>query len=177
MKFSRPSTGTVLGGIALFVALGGTAAAATGSLVNIADSSNSAYVAHVDSAGRLQVSDDSGTLNVEPTSPSNFFHASALGVDNINGCSVIASAPSTKPIVVRQVRVNVSASTGGLNNATNYIKIYAGKTCTTQIASVNPPSYGQTVIPFDPGYQIPAGSGLSAMSDTEDDFYTDGFIY
>ena len=56
----RPSTGTILGGIALFVALGGTALAATGQLVNIADPSNSSYVAKVDSSGALRTSSPPG---------------------------------------------------------------------------------------------------------------------
>src|SRR3954447_15978376 len=53
-KLRRPSTGTILGFLALGVALGGTAFAATGQLVNIADPANSAYVARVDSAGNLR---------------------------------------------------------------------------------------------------------------------------
>jgi hypothetical protein len=67
----RPSTGTVLGSIALFVALGGTALAATGQLVNIADGTNAAYLAKVSSAGALQVAgtakvnDGSGPLTVD----------------------------------------------------------------------------------------------------------------
>src|SRR4051794_17647654 len=50
----RPSTGTILGFVAIFIAVGGTALAATGQLVNIADGSNAALLAHVTSAGQLK---------------------------------------------------------------------------------------------------------------------------
>lgn len=178
MRFKRPSAGTILGGLALFVALGGTAAAATGSLVNIADPSHSSYLAHVDKAGRLQVGDSAGALNVEETPVSSYFHASSLQPGNGTGsCVVIASVPTTKPIVVRQVRVSVVDSFGSFG-PNNSITIYADKTCSNQIATVYPGSYGQTVIPFDPGYAIPAGSGLSAETHGNvDDFYIDGYTY
>lgn len=64
MQLRRPTTGTILGGLALFVALGGTTAAAGGSLVTITDPSHSTYRAHVDSSGRLQVGDGAGPLSV-----------------------------------------------------------------------------------------------------------------
>lgn len=54
MALPRPSAGTVLGGIALFVALGGTAAAATGTVVNIADPATASHVARVDVNGALK---------------------------------------------------------------------------------------------------------------------------
>jgi hypothetical protein len=54
MRLSRPSTGTILGGVALFVALGGTALAATGTVVNIADPTTPANVAKVDATGALK---------------------------------------------------------------------------------------------------------------------------
>lgn len=53
--------------IALMVALGGTALAATGTLMNIADPSNAANIAKVDSPGRLRVGDGSGSLTVDGT--------------------------------------------------------------------------------------------------------------
>jgi hypothetical protein len=56
MHVSRPSTGTMLGGLALFVALGGTAVAATtGQIVNISDPTAATHIAKVDSAGALKV--------------------------------------------------------------------------------------------------------------------------
>jgi hypothetical protein len=54
MRINRPSTGLLVGGLALFVALGGTAAAATGQLVNIADPTHATWVAHVDSGGAVK---------------------------------------------------------------------------------------------------------------------------
>jgi hypothetical protein len=61
MRISRPSTGTILGAVALFVALGGTAVAATGQIVNIADPTTAANVAKVDSSGALKTA---GTASV-----------------------------------------------------------------------------------------------------------------
>src|SRR3954469_16428359 len=52
----RPSNGTIIGSVALFVAIGGTALAATGTLVNIADGTNSALIAHVNAQGQLRTS-------------------------------------------------------------------------------------------------------------------------
>jgi hypothetical protein len=72
----RPSTGTVLGLLALFVALGGTALAATGQLVNIADGTNAAYLAKVDSTGALKT-----TTTAPPTPPAKTFSAETLAYD------------------------------------------------------------------------------------------------
>ena len=47
MRIARPGTGTILGGLALFVALGGTAAAAAPTVVNIADPAAPAQKAKV----------------------------------------------------------------------------------------------------------------------------------
>jgi hypothetical protein len=60
---------------------------------------------------------------------------------------------------VREVRLDVykDPSPGLGRNVT----LYSDKTCASAIADVNPPSVGQTVVPFDPGFGIPAGSGLS----------------
>ena len=54
---SRPSTGTILGIVALFVALGGTAAATTSTLVNIADPVSPTHKARVDATGALRTSE------------------------------------------------------------------------------------------------------------------------
>ena len=56
MRISRPSPGTILGGVALFVALGGTAYAATATIVNIADKNAPTHVAKVDVTGALKTS-------------------------------------------------------------------------------------------------------------------------
>src|SRR3954469_12434650 len=76
MRLSRrPSAPGVLAFIALMVALGGTALAATGQLVNIADGSNAARIAHVDSAGSLQTG-VKGTVFTAPRGSATFdtFH-------------------------------------------------------------------------------------------------------
>jgi hypothetical protein len=61
MHIPRPSPGTILGAVALFVALGGTALAATGTVVNIADPTTAANKAKVDTTGALKTA---GTATV-----------------------------------------------------------------------------------------------------------------
>jgi hypothetical protein len=69
MRFSRPATGTVLGAIALFVALGGTALAGA-TVVNIADPTTPANVAKVDATDKLQISGSvTNTVNTELAAP------------------------------------------------------------------------------------------------------------
>lgn len=116
MKFTRPSSGTILGGLALFVALGGTAAAATGSLVNIADPSNSANLAHVDSAGRLQVGDSAGPLsaninNAVNPSPERVL-ASGQCTDT-SGNSIVVTVPNTKTLRIRSMSVSQTTLNSG----------------------------------------------------------------
>jgi hypothetical protein len=55
-RMRRPSPGVLVALLALFVALGGTAYAATTTIVNIADSTTPANKAHVNSAGQLLTS-------------------------------------------------------------------------------------------------------------------------
>lgn len=73
MRITRPSTGTVLGGLALFVALGGTAAAATGQIVNIADPTNAGNIAKVDSGGALKVKGYPNTAMFSHIAEGNFY--------------------------------------------------------------------------------------------------------
>ena len=114
MQLRRPSAGTILGGLALFVALGGTAAAATGSLVNIADPSHSAHIAHVDSSGRLQVGDSAGPLSVKGSavdpSPERVL---ATGQCNNNDTPVVATIPNTSTLRIRSISVSQIYYNGG----------------------------------------------------------------
>jgi hypothetical protein len=178
MRFSRPSTGTILGAIALFVALGGTAVAATATVVNIADPTTPANVAHVDGAGKLQTAGSTNvtnTVNTQLAAPSAYLHTTTFALTSARGCVVLATPPAAKALVVREVRVDVfSDPSPGPNED---ITIYGDATCTSQVADVNPATVGETVLPFDPGLGIPAKSGLSAraMGSAEAEAYTDGY--
>jgi hypothetical protein len=119
-----------LGGLALFVALGGTAAAATGSLVNIADPSNSADVAHVDSSGRLQVGDSAGPLSVKASGGSVGISGAvnpspervlASGACNDNsGNPVVITVPNTATLRIR----SISVSQTYLNSGSERLSIF-----------------------------------------------------
>jgi hypothetical protein len=182
MHLSHPSPGTTLGGLALFIALGGTALAATGTIVNIADPTSATHVAHVDAAGKLEVGDGSGPLTVDGTvtaqtaTPVNYSHAVAFGLVSSRGCVAIATAPTNKALIVREIRVDVfnDPSPGPSQN----VQLFAGTACNKFIGDVNPATVGHTVVPFDPGIGIPAGSGLSAAVDgaVQAEAYTDGYL-
>jgi hypothetical protein len=115
MRFSRPSTGTILGALALFVALGGTALAATGTIVNIADPTTASNVAHVDATGRLEVGDGSGPLTIDgtvsgrPAAPASPWRSSQ---DIQGGGFTFIAGPSSSPIDVTSLSISTDASTG-----------------------------------------------------------------
>lgn len=182
MRIKRPSVGTVLGGLALFVALGGTALAATSTIVNIADPATPSHVAHVDANGRLEVGDGSGPMTVDgytqTAAPSTFFHSNALNLGLSSGCVVLATPPTGKALVIREVKVDTvgNPATGG-NAVNNYVHLFSDTTCTHVIGGVHPGAVGLTVVPFDPGLGIPTKSGLSVKvtGALELDAYADGF--
>src|ERR1700733_5221329 len=182
MRIKRPSIGTVLGALALFVALGGTALAATSTIVNIADPTTPSHVAHVDATGKLEVSDGSGPMTVDgytqTAAPSTFFHSNALSLELNSGCVVLATPPAGKALVIREVKIDAvgNTNTGG-DGSNNYVHVFSDKTCTNLIAGVHPAETGLTVDPFDPGLGIPANSGLSVKitGSLEVDAYADGF--
>lgn len=165
MRFSRPRTGTVLGAIALFIALGGTAFAAGATVVNIADPTNSAHIAHVNSAGQLQTSGSTSVTNTVTTAlaaPSAFVHAAQSNITASNGCVFVAQPPSGRALIVSNVLINVSDDPSP--GAGQEVLIWPNASCDgAPAAVVNPPSVGETTVPFDPGFGIPAGSQLSAQ--------------
>jgi|SRR5581483_389735 len=96
-----PSAGTVLALIALFVALGGTAVAATGTLVNIADPTNPSFVAKVDSTGALKVQ-----AAQRLTPPKGFLLSSSLyNYDTISSGYQWPFSPTTATIAIDHVTI------------------------------------------------------------------------
>jgi hypothetical protein len=177
MRFSRPSTGTILGAVALFVALGGTALAATGTVVNIADPTTASHVAKVDANGKLQIGGGpvslSGTATTQIAAPSAYVHR--FGFDNSSTCTVIAQPPTGKAMIVRDVRIDVFQDPSP--GISQLVALYDDTTCSDLIGDVNPPTVGETVLPFDPGLGIAAGSGLSMITNgsVAAEVYTDGY--
>jgi hypothetical protein len=87
MRVPRPSPALVVAFLALLLALGGVAFAATGSAVNIVDPSDPSLAAKVDKAGKLEVGDGGvpltvgGTITTKATTPpGGFFLSTGLSV-------------------------------------------------------------------------------------------------
>lgn len=176
MRLSRPSTGTILGAIALFIALGGTAFAASATVVNIADPTTPAHKAHVNSSGQLQTSGSTSVTNTVNTelAPSSAFLHGENGAQS-SACSVVLTPPRGKAMIVRQVRINVFQDPSPGEN--QVVNIFTGIDCNSFVGAVNPPAAGETILPFDPGLGIPAKSALSAETggSVEAEVFADGY--
>lgn len=129
-----------------------TAALAAATQVNIADPNAASRAAHVEPGNRLAVQE------VPPTS---FFHSTFYNVI-AGGCQQITTPPYGKALIVRQVRVNITADPGP--NANAYIGLYVNAGCDISgiVGRVTPAGLGLNTITFDPGLVIPAGGVLSA---------------
>jgi hypothetical protein len=176
MRFSRPRTGTILGAIALFIALGGTAFAASATVVNIADPTTPAHKAQVNSSGQLQTSGSTSITNTVSTelAPSSAFLHGENGAQS-SRCSVVLTPPQGKAMIVRQVRINVFADPSP--GESQDVAIFTGIDCNSFVGEVTPPTAGETILPFDPGLGIPAKSGLSAETggSVEAQVFADGY--
>jgi hypothetical protein len=178
----RPSPALVLAFVALLVAMGGTAYAAT-SIVNLADPTTPANKAKVDATGHLYVGDGAGRLSVDgtvtaqPAPASAFYHHGSLNLRENSGCVLIATPPAGKALVVRQARVNVLPVTSP--GPGHEVVLWASADCNgPYVGRAYAASVAQyAVIPFDPGLGIPAGSALSAQffGSAQGDIFVDGF--
>jgi hypothetical protein len=149
---------------ALSVAFGTPALAAdTGSPVTIVDPKTSANGAHVTSDGELEIT---GGVTTQQANPAKFFHQTTLGGFSAGACAPIATPPAGSALIIKQVRINVTAQ--GQPGATQAALIFVGNsaegTCAanSQFGQINSPTVGQYVVPFDPGLGIPTGSVLGA---------------
>jgi hypothetical protein len=160
MRFILAATATLL--------LATNAAFAQATQVNITDPNSTTRAAHVEPGGRLAV---------QEAEPNTFFHQTTFHIAGASGCTVIATAPAGRALIVRQVRVNVFAdsSPGQGNN----VSLYAGGSCSTanEVGDVNPASVGQTIVSFEPGLVIPAGSTMTALAlgGVETETFVDGY--
>ena len=152
----KPSPGTILGVIALVVAMAGTAFAATGQLVNIADGSNAARLAHVNSSGQLQTQVN-GSITSREAVPADLYRART----NTNGasCVPVATPPASSALVIKTVNVDV-VSVGGSGS---FVTFSIGAVCGSSFLSdVELTAKGLVTVPFDPGVAIPSGQRLWA---------------
>lgn len=152
MCFSRPSTGTILGGVALFVALGGTALASTGQLVNIADPTTATNLAKVDSSGALKTSGSAAVSGfVGQTIPKNPFFAESFLLNANGGVNTVISANSATVALTRLDLTNSYQQSGAIE-VTLEEEAANATTCGGNAASVGT-------------YDVPAGQTFSdAMS-------------
>ena len=157
MKLSKPSLGTVLGGLALLVAMSTTAVAATGTIVNIADPTVASRVARVDPSGRLQVG---GLVSTQPAPPTTLWRAVGIA-DN---CTVIAAPPAGKTVIVRELSATVYGGTATDFDGLNFVTFYNNNSCSgLPIWDLMPTGNGTYDMHFDPGLGIPPTGALSAQ--------------
>src|SRR4051794_27335088 len=120
----RPSPASVLAFIALMVALGGTALAATGQIVNIGDGTTAGRLAKVDADGKLLVGDGSGNMTIDGNVKDGglFTTFRGYGFGSNGNCVTVATAPAGKALVVKDLAVNVLTADGTLP----YVAVYGG---------------------------------------------------
>jgi hypothetical protein len=153
----KVTPGLVLGIIAVVIAITGTALAATGQLVNIADGSNAARLAKVDSTGSLQVG---GSVVAKPASARYFTHFVHNGGGN-GTCSAVANAPADRALVIQDLTLDsYSMPSPQSNHATFYVGTSG---CTTYVYDITPGGIGMDHNAFDPGLVVPAGQSLFTL--------------
>jgi hypothetical protein len=114
------------------------AIAATGQLINIADPSNSAQVAHVDASGRLEVGDGSGALTVDgavrPQAPSAPWSAHAVAPTGSSGYYVpLLLGPTSTAVNVTSLSITIDGP--GYGEWALYA--YSAPASSTSVASCN----------------------------------------
>jgi hypothetical protein len=162
----RPTPAGVLAFIALSVAIGGTALAATGQLVNIADPGNAANVAKVDGSGRLTVGDGAGAMTVDGTVTSretplaNLVHIAGNG--GATTCQIVSAPPAGKAWVLKSLSVSVDSPGSTPFGPNQFIAVMPNTTCSFPYATVFPlTSVGLQQWNFEPGLAVPAGGGVA----------------
>jgi hypothetical protein len=166
MRFGRPSPALVVAVIAVVIALAGTAFAATGQLVNIADPTNANRLARVDSAGKLSVGDASGAMTVDGTTteaPANALFRSAAFPSAT--CGPIATPPAGRALIVKAITLNTLGITSSPGPG-KYAAFYVGANgCDSWVMDFNPSTIGLMSQPFEPGLAVPSGRRLWAVSE------------
>jgi hypothetical protein len=150
------------------VAVGGVfaataAIATTATQVNVADPTVASRVSKVDVGDRLAV---------QEVPPASFYHSAHGGLGSGLGCVVVATPPSGKALIIRQVRVDAYSNSGG---GTVYISV--GTDCDSLVGDVTATTIGPSTTTFDPGLAIPHGSALSVSiaGAIDADVYVDGY--
>lgn len=124
---------------------------AAASLVRIQGPSGN--VAQVDAARQLMVAE---------SDPAAFYTAGANN-SSATGCQVVVAQPSTKALIVRQVRIAVVGSNS--LDGQHWMGVWPNKTCTgTVMLYFQPSELGSHTETFEPGYPVAASAGVSIRS-------------
>jgi|1186.fasta_scaffold03495_4 hypothetical protein len=110
------------------------------------------------SSGTVAQVDPARQLMVAQSDPSAFFTHAVNFIGGTN-CVVIDARPSTKALVVNQVRIQVSDTT--LDSLHSFY-MFPNKTCTGSPMLIYQPSHlGSDTETLEPGYPIKASGGVS----------------
>ncbi len=92
------------------------------------------------------------------TEPVNYLELQFPGISQPGVCFSLSPAPA-KGFIGRQISVdpfsNPSPSSG------DFVEIYLGSACAQTLVSSTPTTSDPITIPFDPGFAVPAGGGIS----------------
>jgi hypothetical protein len=168
LRVKAPSAGLVVGGIALVVALSGTAYAVTTTQVNIADPGIPAHKAHVNAIGRLEVGDGShltpaGQKEVATAAPAD---AVVLEIDT-DTCDPggAYTPPDGKALIITGVTF-FTLPIGSDREASE--GLFSGSSafpCAKLLAAAGTHTDETTPETFDPGIPVAAGQALGTQSD------------
>src|SRR5689334_5490422 len=159
MRARLPSPALGVACLALIVAFTGTAAAATGTIMNLADGTTGT-LAKVDSAGKVAVGDGAGNLTVDGTvdvrraAPGSAFRKTTE-VFGSASCSALYAPPNGKAAIVTSFEVvayDAGATPGAV--ARLYVNDPASGPCGWNpgaVAYVDIPSKVTTQLNFEPG--------------------------
>jgi hypothetical protein len=151
MHLSKPSPALVIACVALLLAAGGSAVAATtltGTAVNLVDATDASRIAHVDSTGKLLVGDGSsfltvnGTVLTQPADPGTPWRASLTAL--AAGPVKPVAGPTTLPISVTSVSFSLPA--GVAANAIGGVKLQAAHVSISATSCVGASSILDSII-------------------------------
>jgi hypothetical protein len=168
-RFTILNPAMIVAFIALLIALGGTALAATGQIVNITDPSDSSHKATVSADGSLQVGDASGPLTVDgavaTTSLAQSHLVRIVGGATGNSCTKIASPPAGKAWILTSMLLNVYKGSQFFDG--DVIEIWDDTACHgSLIAELSPTHRGTMQVDLGEGVPVPDGHGVSISVST-----------
>ena len=81
------------------------------------------------------------------------------------GCVPLYIVPAGDSLVLTQLTIDTWVDpTPGTSNNVIFWTGTSGTKCMNPIGDVNPPTFGDTVLPFSPGYVVPAGDDVAGIA-------------